>query len=192
MSLIVFIKTFGENAKPSKEAFFFELLMKEPVLHRAFRDFFSKRIGHETKKAELEGFLVSSQEEIRNEKASRKRVKKQVKEIVRVLRAFDRIEIKRPGEYFVKARKPSLFEFLYVLHRLFPQPGMYRAEDFFYDEIVDALIWDRSCLKELLYDAWERKYLAKVSEIDQYFHFSTQYSLNDFVERVKNEDTTDM
>jgi hypothetical protein len=189
---IVFIQTFGEDAKPSKEALFFELLMKEPVLRQACKGFFSKRVGHEAKKAELESFLIGSYGGDLDRDATRKSARHQARDIVRVLKELDRIEVIKPGEYLVKARKPSFLEFLYVLHRLFPQPGMYRAEEFLHDDAVDALIWDKNDLKEFLYKAWREKYLAKVSEIDQYFHFSTRYSLTDFVERMKNEDTTDM
>ena len=190
--LIVFIQRFGEDAKSSKEALFFELLMKEPVLRQTCEGFFSKRVGHRAKKAELESFLISSYGRGFDNDLAKKSARHQAKDIVSVLKELNRIEVIKPGEYLVKAKKPSFFEFLYVLHRLFPQLGMYRAEEFLHDDVIDALIWDRSDLKELLYKAWQEKYLAKVSEIDQYFHFSTRYSLNEFVERVKNEDTTDM
>jgi len=190
--LAQFIGCFGGDSAESKEVLFFELLLREPSLRDVCKEFFSKRVGGEATRREVEGFLIQSRGTSGEMGTLKKSVKKQAKMIVHVLIRLDRIEVKKRGFYNVKSKKPTLPVFLYVLHRLYPKLGMYKAEEFLNDGLLDALMWNRSGLKDLLYEAWRKKYLAKVSEIDQYFHFSTRHSLTEFMERVKNEDTTDM
>jgi hypothetical protein len=76
---------------------------------------------------------------------------------------------------------------LYILHRLFPEVGMYRADQFISSKDVTALLWNDSPLKELLYKAWHKGYLAKVTEIDRFFHFSTKYSLDQLLSVLEDE-----
>lgn len=190
--LAQFIGCFGGDSAESREVLFFELLLREPSLRDVCKKFFSKRVGSEASRREVEGFLIQSRGTSGEMGTLKESVKKQAKIIVHVLIRLGRIEVKKRGFYNVKSKKPTLPVFLYVLHRLYPKPGMYKAEEFLNDGLLDALMWNRSGLKDLLYEAWRKKYLAKVSEIDQYFHFSTRYSLTDFMERVKNEDTADM
>lgn len=181
LPLARFIKIFSVDGA-SKEVLFFEMLKAEPVLMLVARDFFSPNKGQLCTNHKVEAYL----EKI----VPGKDIKEVRNAVCQVLFYFNRLIRKRPGEYIVRTVNPDLPEMLYVLHRLFPDVGMYRAEQFLSSGEVLALLWNENRLKELLYAAWNKGYLAKVTEVDRFFHFSTKYFLDELLNVFENRETT--
>jgi hypothetical protein len=173
-----FIKIFGIGTS-SKEVLFFEMLKAEPVLMSVLADFFSPNKGQICANDQMDGFLSKI--------VPGKKIKEVRGAIYQVLISFNKLARKKPGEYLVKVSTPGLPEMLYILHRLFTEVGMHRADQFISSKDVAALLWNESQLKELLYMAWHKGYLAKVTEIDRFFHFSTKYTLDQLLSVLEDE-----
>jgi len=177
LELCAFLDHF-QGQTPAREALLLSFLRAEPLFLRVTRDLLWSRRRQELTREELLHFLGSI--------IAGKNLSEQAKSALQALQSFGRARMVKRTLYKVERYEPALPEFLYVLHSLFPEPGMQKATDFFSHLMVEGMLWEPSTLKPLLYEALNEGYLAKVSEIDQsrFFHFSTKLTRRELIERL--------
>ncbi|MHA1215688.1 MAG: hypothetical protein ACTSPG_10340 [Candidatus Hodarchaeales archaeon] len=176
--LAKFLSLFDSQSS-ALEVLYFEMLLAEPVLISVAKDFLTAKLSEVCTNKEMEEFL--------KQVVPGKNVKEVRSAVCQALFTFGRLKKKKPGKYTVNLVDPNLPEFLYVLHRLFPEPGMYRVSQLLSSDELAGLLWSESRIKELLYKGWHDGYLLKVTEIDRFFHFSTKYGIEGFLEKLALE-----
>ena len=83
-------------------------------------------------------------------------------------------------------REVSIPALAFILHSEFPKPGMYDISKVEDSTVFQPLLWQPDGILSGLYTLRNRNLIAKVSVIDTVRQFTTKYSLNEVIEKLKN------
>ena len=108
-------------------------------------------------------------------------VKKTAQAIARTYKRLGLAEV-TSKELYVRLREGSLDALVFVLHREYPEPGMYPLRDCLEGHMHTWLFWSQDWIKKGLYRLREKNIISKVSEIDSVRQFSTRYRPEDAVD----------
>jgi hypothetical protein len=76
----------------------------------------------------------------------------------------------------VRHRELRIAAFAFVIHSEFPEPGMHRIDALLERATVRAMLWQPQQLLPALSELRNRGLIAKVSEIDRFRQFTTQWT----------------
>lgn len=79
-------------------------------------------------------------------------------------------------ELHLRLREGNLDALVFVLHREFPEPGMYDLRRVLEGPAHQFLLWSQDWIRKGLYQLRELGMLAKISEIDTVKQFTTKYT----------------
>ena len=85
-------------------------------------------------------------------------------------------------EIHLRLREGNLDALVFVLHREYPEPGMYQLKHCLEGPMHTWLLWSQDWIKQGLYRLREKSIIAKVSEIDSVRQFTTRYRPDEAVE----------
>ncbi len=74
--------------------------------------------------------------------------------------------------------------FAFIVHNEFPEPGMFNIDLLMENRAIKAMLWNPDRLLPSLYDLRNRGLISKVSEIDAFRQFTTQYTLEELVNHL--------
>ncbi|MFQ6041087.1 MAG: hypothetical protein ACE5PV_09545, partial [Candidatus Poribacteria bacterium] len=178
LPLHLFLSLF--SGKPeSKEAVYLHLLEQEPLVQKVVESSLVPAVA----KGEVTTQEIKNC--IRTFFPKESALKKNTHALIRALTDLSKLHRQKPGYFHVSLTRPSLWAFLYVLHALFDQPGIYSVGELVEHPCISLMLWQKSSLKEKLYEAWREGFLAKVSDIDGIEQFSTKWTLQEVVHAMK-------
>jgi DNA repair protein RadC len=82
----------------------------------------------------------------------------------------------------LRYRDGNLDALVFILHREFPEPGIYPLRDCLEGPMHTWLLWSKDWIKRGLYRLREKGIIAKISEIDSIHQISTRYEPNEAME----------
>jgi len=88
-------------------------------------------------------------------------------------------------QFHLSWREIALPAFAFVLHSEFPEPGMHALAKLEQNDALRALLWKAERVLPALYELRSRGVVPKVSEIDSVRQFSTRFTLDELVERLR-------
>ncbi len=97
------------------------------------------------------------------------------------------VAVRENMDLIVKERDFSVEAFNFILHRLFPEPGIYSFEDITQGPMTKWLLWSEKLILTQLYHLRELAVLSKVSDIDGIKQFTTKYDPCEAVIRLKQK-----
>ncbi|HPQ70649.1 MAG TPA: hypothetical protein PKW95_16105 [bacterium] len=94
-----------------------------------------------------------------------------------IVRTYSRLGIAEANskEIRLRLREGNLDAFVFILHREFPEPGMYDLRKVIEGPAHLWLLWSQDWIRKALYRLREMGILAKVSEIDTVRQFTTRF-----------------
>lgn len=102
--------------------------------------------------------------------------------IVRTYRDLEIVEV-TPKLLRLRLRDGDLNAFVFMLHREYPEPGMYELDGLLNGPLHKRLLWSKEWIRRALYRLRELGLVSKVTEIDQIRQFSTKYTPADAIEK---------
>lgn len=159
-----------------KEVIFYLTVANEPI--------FSKVADEVVWPAAHSGSLSKS--DLRNGIAARLHIakngiKKTAQAIVRTYARSKVAEVTQK-EIRLRLREGNLDALVFVLHREYPEPGMYPLKDCLEGPMHTWLLWSQDWIKQGLYRLREKRIISKVSEIDSIRQLTTRYKSDEAVE----------
>ena len=83
-------------------------------------------------------------------------------------------------------RQPSTTSLAFVIHSEFPEPGMYEISKIEQNPAIRVMLWNPDQVLKGLYELRNVGLIAKISEIDSFRQFTTSFTLDELVERLKS------
>jgi DNA repair protein RadC len=82
-------------------------------------------------------------------------------------------------------REPLVASFAFVLHSEFPDPDMHHIDRLYESRGLRSMLWNPERYLSTLYELRNRGLLSKVSEIDRFRQFTTQWTPAGLVDRLE-------
>jgi len=82
-------------------------------------------------------------------------------------------------------REPLVASFAFVLHSEFPDPDMYHIDGLYENRGLRSMLWNPERYLSFLYELRNRRLLSKVSEIDRFRQFTTQWTLGELIAHLE-------
>ncbi len=163
-----------------RDACFYRFLRAEPLMLRIMQEVIVPAVPHSRiARADVKAYIASHYPESGNASAC-------AEAVAAALDAANFAKVNRAQLTFFY-RDVALPSLAFLIHSEFPEPGMYDLGQLEQNPYLRAMLWNPDRLQAALYELRNHGWLAKVSMIDTVRQFTTRYTLEQMVEKIKEE-----